>query len=101
MESTPVGAALIDLPCDRDQRGSNVGGSGRTAVLVRYYAQYWPLGCKPQHGLHEVCPIRAIDPGGGQDEAMRHGRQGMSTVRLIQAISGERSDRIVLKVACR
>ena len=99
MESAPFRPAALDVPGDRDQRGSDIGGGGRTAALVRDDAQDRPLGPEPQHGFHEICSICPVHPGGPQDDVVRRRRpHGALGGFLAAPIDIERVDGIRLAV---
>ena len=99
MESPPFRPAAFDLPGDRDQRGSDIGGGGGTAALVRDDPQDRPLGREPQHGFYEICSVSPVHPGGAQDDVVWRRRSHGALAGLLAApIDIERIDRIRLAV---
>ncbi len=95
----PAPAKLKILPGDRDQRRSNIGGRSRTTLLIGDDAQNGPLNPQPQHCLDEICAMRAVHPGGPQDDVMWDSRPHRALTGFLAApIDAERVDRILLPV---
>src|SRR5207237_3418548 len=85
MESAPFHSAALDLPRDRDQRRSDIGGGGGTAALVRDDLQDRPLGREPQHRFYEICPEGPVHPGGAQNDITRRRRPHGALAGLLAA----------------
>src|SRR5713226_4281824 len=99
VESPPVCSASLDFPGDRDQCRNNIAGRGRTTLLIRDDAQTGPFGPEPQHCLDEICAMRAVYPGGAQDDVMSDSCPHRALAGFLAApIDAQRVDRILLPV---
>src|SRR5262249_22475268 len=84
---------------DIEARPGDIARSGRAATLIGDHAQAVALGGKPQDGLHEVAPMRAVEPGRAHDHVTRiPSADGAFAGKLAAAIGIKRSGRILLYV---
>ena len=91
----PFADALRDL---RDRAG-DVRRAGRGADLVGDDPQHRALSGEAQHRLDEIVPVRAVDPGGAQDNVLAQRlAHGALAGLLARAVNPQRIDRIVLSV---
>ena len=71
MEGATVCAATLYSHGDHHERRCNIGGAGRTTVLICDDAQKRPLGAEPQHRFDEICAEHTVDPRGAKNDMMR------------------------------
>ena len=100
MECAPLCPAALDLPGDRDQRGSDVGGGSGTTALVRYDAltrwyarletgpgyEVWLLSWLPgqSSGFHDhgdSSGVMTVVQGELVERSLVHGGEGLRALR--------------------